>query len=155
MCFYNYKNQFQGNIKNSIFYSQITWKPEQVRRLKILFTVSSSVGVGFRLRSPSQDAWASGKAKLYDQPLPCKNNFYLASFCSFSSDLTINFFQYVPQRSAGGVSRLLAKPKALNKEVGFGFLAPGFSYISAYADANAVKMIFILPPFAYFQVVWL
>ena len=51
--------------------------------------MSSSVGVGFRLRSPSQDAWASGKAKLYDQPLPCKNNFYLASFCSFSSDLTI------------------------------------------------------------------
>ena len=49
-------------------------KNKQVRQLKILFAALSSVGIG------------SGYALL---PPPCENNFYLASFCSFSSDLTI------------------------------------------------------------------
>ncbi len=38
--------------------------------------------------SASQVARASGKMEFCDQPLSCENNFYLASFCSFSSDLT-------------------------------------------------------------------
>ena len=63
-------SRFMGILKGIVK----SLKNKQVRQLKILFAALSSVGIG------------SGYALL---PPPCENNFYLASFCSFSSNLTI------------------------------------------------------------------